>query len=263
MHSQYLRGLFLENRLTAGRYAVDGRVIALKDIHVPMFVVGQRADLRSHQWSLMKRSNCLDVLPDADREEAASKAIRSGVSSLAVRDGDCRFVGAVPAGALMSILRDEHLEDLHHMVGILGKSEAAKKALTAPPHRRALYRLPWLLVRMGGSVVATATMAHFEAALAAHIAVAFFIPAIVYVGTQSEAVAVRGLSLADTGLVPLITAELGTGILIGATLGGLAFPLVWLAFCARSHGCDCTHCCKQHCDDHWVLIAMDIRASGL
>jgi magnesium transporter len=183
---------------------------------------------------LARDNNSHVVDPTTDREEAASAAIRAGVSVLGVCDADGRFIGAVPASALISILRDEHLEDLHHMAGILGQSEAAKAALMAPPHRRAFYRLPWLLVGMAGSAVATATMARFETALAAHIAVAFFIPAIVYladaVGTQSEAVAVRALSLTGADLVPLLAGELGTGILIGATLASLAFPLVWLAF---------------------------------
>ncbi len=44
MHSQYLRQLFLENQFTSGRFCVDGRVAAVRDIDADMFVVGTEKD---------------------------------------------------------------------------------------------------------------------------------------------------------------------------------------------------------------------------
>jgi polyhydroxyalkanoate synthase len=44
MHSEYLRQLFLKNRLARARYLVDGRPVALTDIHIPLFAVGTLTD---------------------------------------------------------------------------------------------------------------------------------------------------------------------------------------------------------------------------
>jgi polyhydroxyalkanoate synthase len=44
MHSEYLRGLFLDNDLFEGRYQVDGRPIVLGDVRAPIFAVSTEED---------------------------------------------------------------------------------------------------------------------------------------------------------------------------------------------------------------------------
>lgn len=174
------------------------------------------------------------VTPETGCEDAASVAIKEELASIPVVDDGGRFLGVFPPRAIMRILRQEHMEDLHHMAGILHHSEEARQALEAPPIKRARYRLPWLIVGLVGSMVATSLVAQFEQTLQAQIAIAFFIPAIVYladaVGTQSEAVAVRGLSLTQAGIRQLLLGELFTGVLLGSVLAVLAGLFTVVAF---------------------------------
>lgn len=44
MHAEYLKRLYLENELAAGRFMVDGRPAAIQNIRVPMFAVGTERD---------------------------------------------------------------------------------------------------------------------------------------------------------------------------------------------------------------------------
>jgi polyhydroxyalkanoate synthase len=44
MHSEYLRTLFLNNDLAAGRFVVGGRPISLRDIRLPIFAVSTVTD---------------------------------------------------------------------------------------------------------------------------------------------------------------------------------------------------------------------------
>jgi magnesium transporter len=171
---------------------------------------------------------------DEDQERAASLGLHHGMGAIPVVDARRRLAGVLSAETLLHILRREHVEDLHRIAGIQRETARARHAIEDPPLRRAGHRLPWLVAGLVGSAAATWVMAGFQRRLEANIAIAFFIPAIVYladaVGTQTEAIAVRGLSLTRAGITHLLAGEIGVGTLIGAALGALAVLPVYLAF---------------------------------
>jgi polyhydroxyalkanoate synthase len=57
MHSEYLYRLYLDNELATNRFPVDGKLIRLSDLSVPMFVVGTETDHVAPWKSVYKVDN--------------------------------------------------------------------------------------------------------------------------------------------------------------------------------------------------------------
>jgi magnesium transporter len=173
------------------------------------------------------------VLPHTDPERAVWRSIQHGEPGLAVVGDGGRFQGIIPPDRLISILLEEHDEDLARLGGFLRGAESARAASIENLPRRLWHRLPWLAVGLVGAMISAVIVSAFETQLAANLLVVFFVPGIVYladaVGTQTETIAIRGLS-AGVGIRRVLPREVITGLVVGAILGALMFPvlaLIW------------------------------------
>ena len=170
------------------------------------------------------------VAPGVDQERAAWQAVRHGESALAVVDPAGHFVGLIPPCRLLAVLLAEHEEDLSRLGGFLKSTSVARSTSEEPVYRRLWHRLPWLLLGLCGALVAADIIGQFEALLRVQVMLAFFMPGIVYladaVGTQTETVIVRGLSL-GVPMGRMVVREILTGIVIGLTLASVTGPLVF------------------------------------
>ncbi|WP_223429036.1 magnesium transporter [Tateyamaria pelophila] len=183
------------------------------------------ADGRLKIGDIMK-SEHESVRLDADQEQIAALAMRLKMIAVPVVDRNERLIGAVPPEALFRILREEHMEDLQVIAGITAHDDGPGAALDASILNRLSRRLPWLIFGLVASSVITVVMVQFEHALSANVAVAFFVPALVYIagaiGSQAVSVSVRSLAADSVQILPLLRDELIIGVGIGAALGVLA-----------------------------------------
>jgi magnesium transporter len=168
------------------------------------------------------------VGPGIDQEVAAWKAVAHGETSLAVVDGSGRFVGLVPPRRLLAVLLAEHDEDLARLSGVLRSTGAARRASEEPVGRRIVHRLPWLVLGLLGALASAVIVRSFEDDLTATIALAFFLPGVVYmadaVGTQTEALIIRGLSV-GVPIGQVVRRELVTGLVVGVSIAAAFLPI--------------------------------------
>lgn len=170
---------------------------------------------------------------ETDQEIAARVMLDHGEGSLAVVDDDGAFLGIIAPKKMLAVLMQEHDEDLLRFSGMLATGSVSRVASEERVARRLVHRLPWLVIGLIGAMVSAWLVGSSEEQLARTVQLAFFLPAIVYmadaVGTQTETLAVRGLSVG----VPIrrfVAKELITGALIGAVVAASFFPFCLIAF---------------------------------
>ena len=225
--SQRLRGQRFDAADTV--FVTDAERRLLGTVGLPELIAGQGQTLAEVMSPVVGT-----VTPDTDQDELAALAMRCGMIAVPVLDAEGRFLGAVPPSELFRILREEHFEDLQHSAGISPHAEGPGASLNAPLSDRLRRRLPWLVFGLLASSLVTLVMVGFEEALEANVAVAFFVPALVYIagaiGSQAVSVSVRALAEEKIEIGRLLRDEMIIGIGIGLSLGGLAAAGVQLVF---------------------------------
>ncbi|MGH3663772.1 MAG: magnesium transporter [Micromonosporaceae bacterium] len=175
------------------------------------------------------------VASDMKQERVAWAAVQHGEPGIAVTGPGGEFHGLIPPQRLLSVLLDEHDDDMARLGGFLRSARKARAASTETVGRRLLRRLPWLVIGMLAALAAAAIVGSFESQLEKELLIAFFLPGVVYiadaVGTQSETLAIRGLSV-GVGIRRILFRETVTGLLVGVLLSvtvGAAIVLLWKA----------------------------------
>lgn len=168
------------------------------------------------------------VAPGDDQEVAAWQMVRRNESSLAVIDEEGRFRGLIPPQRMLGVLLEEHDEDISRLGGVLHETSQARAVSVEPVARRFWHRLPWLLVGLAGALASAGIVASYEEALAENVMLGFFLPGVVYmadaVGTQTEALVIRGLSV-GVSIREVLGREVITGALIGTVITVVFIPL--------------------------------------
>ena len=159
----------------------------------------------------------VSVPEDMDQEEVGHLIKKYDFLAAPVVSKQNKLLGIVTFDDVMDILEEEVTEDFGEISATKGATD-----LTLSPFTAAKKRAPWIIVLMFFGLVTGGVIGQFEETLEQVVVLAAFIPMIMgsagNIGTQSLAVAVRGLALETIeagGFWKMIRREFSTGFMIG------------------------------------------------
>jgi len=175
------------------------------------------------------------VAPDTDQEEVSRLVSRYDFLALPVVAPDRRMLGIITVDDVIDVLVQEMTEDVLRFGGVEG-GIIDQPYFTVPILRVVRKRVAWLLLLFLAETFTGSVLRLFEGELAQVVALSFFIPLLIgtggNTGAQTVSTLIRGLALGEIrphDAWRVIVRELGSGLLLGLLLGGVAFgrALLW------------------------------------
>ena len=175
--------------------------------------------------------NVAYVHQNTDQENVAQLALAQNIKAVPVLSMNEEFIGVVTSDVILRTLRDEHNEDILKYAGINVSANERLSQFTMWQHLTS--RLPWLVIGLGGGILAAWVVEKYSYAMESELVLAAFIPAIVYiadsVGSQTQMVFVRSLATQQrTSILKRLGKELVIATFVGAILSGLIGIISWL-----------------------------------
>lgn len=198
-----------------------------------------KGELLGHSFALAKPSEKISghlhriphIKFNADKKTVQSLFSHSAHNKVVVLDEDESIMGVIYADDVLRLLNRERGRDLYNFAGVKEEEDALDSAWT-----KVRYRYKWLIINLGTAFLAAGVVAAFEETIASFVLLAIYMPIVAGMGgnagTQSMAVAVRGLALKEVELSRsrrLILNEVIAGGINGLINGVIvaAIAVVW------------------------------------
>lgn len=174
--------------------------------------------------------NVVSVSVGKDQEEVAKMMRDYDFLAVPVVDFQNHLLGIITVDDILDVMDEEASDDYSKFAAITDVDSKDSNPISA-----AKKRLPWLIILLFLGMMTASLIDSFEETLEQVPVVAIFIPLIAGMagnaGTQSLAVAVRGIAVGNYGggkKIKLILQEISTGLLVGASCGVVIILTVYI-----------------------------------
>ncbi|MCD8482527.1 MAG: magnesium transporter [Verrucomicrobia bacterium] len=164
-----------------------------------------------------------------DREQAVKMIRRYDLNALPVVDSEGTMLGIVTVDDVLDVAEEEATEDFHKSAAVAPLEMPYSLAQPSFLYRK---RIGWLTVLIFVNLISANVIGAYEDQLMEFIVLTFFMPLLIAsggnAGAQSATLMVRALATGDLQVnrwLPAIAKETFVGILLGLSMGALAFLL--------------------------------------